>query len=74
MMQLELSSRSMPTYMLSIAILALIFSWLGLLWVGEAISWSLAPYDTTPLELRPPQGTWQRDLSDTFQYRRVFRT
>lgn len=68
MIRLELTSRSTPTLVLSIAVVVFVLSWLGLSWVGEVVSWSLAPYDTTPLELRPPQGTWQRDLSDTFQY------
>jgi len=49
-------------------VLALVLSWLGLAWVGEMMAWSLAPYDTTPLDRRPPQGTWQRDVSDFFQY------
>ena len=68
MMRPELSSRLLPTLVLSIATVVFILSWLGLSWVGEVVSWSLAPYDTTPPELRPPQGTWQRDLSDAFQY------
>ena len=68
MMRLELPSRSTPTCVLSIAMPVLILSWLSLSRVGEMVSWSLAPYDTTPLEQRPPQGTWQRDLSDAFQY------
>jgi hypothetical protein len=38
-----------------------------LLWAAEVISWSLAPYDTTPLDLRPPLGSWQRAASDFFQ-------
>lgn len=49
------------------AALVLLLSWAGLLWVGEIISWSLAPYDTTPLELRPVRGAWERDVSDFFQ-------
>jgi hypothetical protein len=53
--------------LLTTTILLLLLSWAPLLWAGEIITWSLAPYDTTPLELRPPQGTWQRDLSDFFQ-------
>ncbi len=68
MTRIELPSRARPTLMLSIAALALVLSWIGLSWVGEMISWSLAPYDTTPLDRRPPQGTWQRDVSDFFQY------
>jgi hypothetical protein len=47
--------------------LLLLLSWALLLWAGEVITWSLTPYDTTPLELRPPQDTWQRGLSDFFQ-------
>jgi len=68
MMRLGLPSRLTPTFVLSITALALILSWIGLAWVGEVVSWSLAPYDTTPLERWPPQGTWQRDVSDFFQY------
>jgi hypothetical protein len=38
--------------------MVLLLSWAGLLHIGEFISWSLAPYDTTPLALRPARGTW----------------
>jgi hypothetical protein len=46
------------------AAIVLLLSWAGLLHTGEFISWSLAPYDTTPLALRPPPGTWEREVSD----------
>jgi len=49
------------------AAIVLLLSWAGLLHTGEFISWSLAPYDTTPLVLRPPSGTWEREVSDFFE-------
>ena len=47
--------------------IVLVLSWAWLLWIGEIISWSLAPYDTTPLEWRPTPGSWEREVSDFFQ-------
>ena len=45
---------------------ALVLSWIGLLGVSQIASWGLAPYDTTPLELRPDVGRWERQASDFF--------
>ena len=64
----RLPFRVTSTCMLVIAALMLLLSWFGLSGAGEMLSWSLAPYDSTPLELRPPIGTWPRDVSDFFQY------
>ena len=60
-------SRFNPDIILVVGILVLVFSWLVLFWLVEFETELLAPYDTTPLENRPPRGTWQRDLSDFFQ-------
>lgn len=59
--------RFMPGIILVVAIVFLVFSWLALFWLVELDTDLLAPYDTTPLDHRPPRGTWQRDLSDFFQ-------
>ncbi len=64
----RLPFRVTSTCMLVIAALLLLLSWFGLSGAGEMLSWSLAPYDSTPLELRPPIGTWPRDVNDFFQY------
>jgi len=45
----------------------LVISWAVLVGAVSMATWGLAPYDTTPLTLRPPQGSWQREVSDFFQ-------
>lgn len=65
-----MTSRSQQEWRRAAAIgaaLVLLLSWAGLLHIGDFISWSLAPYDTTPLALRPALGTWEREVNDFFE-------
>ncbi|CAG0936324.1 hypothetical protein TFLX_05194 [Thermoflexales bacterium] len=68
MTQLQLSVRSRPTLVLTLAVLLLILSLFSLSWSAEITYWGFAPYDSMPLEARPLPGTWQRDLNDFFEY------
>lgn len=56
-----------PTFAFWITLAFLISTW-GVLYAAVGIAtWSLTPYDTTPLTLRPPLGSWERSLNDFFE-------
>jgi len=42
-------------------------SWMLMFWVVTGpVTWSLTPYDSTPILKRPPFGSWPRLLNDFF--------
>lgn len=60
------NKRSFQGIVLAMAILGLLASWAILFAITDMVTWSLAPFDTTPVEKRPAPGTWQREVSDFF--------
>ena len=58
--------RSWQGIVLAMAGIGPLASWAKLFAITHMVTWSLAPFDTTPVELRPAPGTWQREVSDFF--------
>ncbi len=63
----QLLQQGLNTCAQVIALAILVASLAALFTMVDIATWGLAPYDSTPLELRPPQGAWQREVSDFFQ-------
>lgn len=67
-MRMERSHRFGRDTILTLVMLFLVLSWLVLFrWLDEFAILSLVPYDDLMPEDRPPPGTWQRSLNDTFE-------